>query len=76
MHTGYRHVVVSDSGAGMAAEESTRVFDRFYKGGASSGSGLGLPIAKALVTAHGGQIFITSEPDVGTSVRFTLPAAR
>lgn len=66
-------VTVSDSGEGMPAEEVERVFDRFYKGSASRGSGLGLTIARSIVTAHGGHIEASSHLGRGTVVRFTLP---
>jgi signal transduction histidine kinase len=66
-------ITVKDSGEGMPAEELARIFDRFYKGAASHGSGLGLTIAKSLVTAHGGQISATSTVGEGTTFRVTLP---
>jgi len=49
------------------------VFDRFYKSPESRGAGLGLAIAKQLVTAHGGEIAATSVVGEGTEFRFTLP---
>jgi two-component system, OmpR family, sensor histidine kinase BaeS len=69
-------VAVTDTGAGMTAEEAQRAFDRFYKGPGSRGSGLGLAIARGLVAAHGGTIDITSEPGRGTTITFTLPRDR
>jgi len=66
-------VAVSDTGEGMPANEAARIFDRFYKGSTSRGSGLGLTIAKGLVTAHGGEINASSQLDRGTTVVFTLP---
>ncbi len=65
-------VTVSDTGAGIAAEQLPRLFDRFYKGVESRGSGLGLAIARGIVTAHGGTIDASSTPGQGTSIRFTL----
>ena len=56
-------------------ESLEHVFDRFYRSPGSPGTGLGLPIARNLVRAHGGQISINSSPGVGTEVRFTLPDA-
>jgi signal transduction histidine kinase len=68
-------VTVHDTGSGIPAEELDRIFDRFYRSPDSPGSGLGLPIAKSLVEAHGGVMTAaSSEVDDGTTIRFTLPA--
>jgi len=66
-------VTVRDTGSGMGAQELARIFDRFYRSPGSPGSGLGLPIARDLVAAHGGTMTATSELGHGTTVRFTLP---
>jgi len=66
-------VRVKDAGSGMAQAELSKIFDRFYKGTASNGSGLGLTIARRLVLAHGGEIWATSELGRGTEVTVTLP---
>jgi signal transduction histidine kinase len=66
-------ITVADSGSGIAAEELPRIFDRFYKGRDSTGSGLGLTISKNLVEAHGGEIRAESKPGRGTAITFTLP---
>jgi len=66
-------VAVRDSGPGIAPEDLPKIFDRFYKGKASRGSGLGLTIARNLVTAHGGSIRAESAPGAGTTLSFTLP---
>ena len=68
-------VSVTDTGAGMSAEEAAQAFDRFYKGPGSRGAGLGLAIAHGLVAAHGGRIDVASEPGRGTTIAFTLPAS-
>jgi two-component system OmpR family sensor kinase/two-component system sensor histidine kinase BaeS len=68
-------VTVADTGVGIPAESLARIFDRFYKSPESRGAGLGLPIAKQLVEAHGGTIHATSAPGSGTAIRFTLPLA-
>ncbi|HEV7500521.1 MAG TPA: HAMP domain-containing sensor histidine kinase [Vicinamibacteria bacterium] len=68
-------VEVRDTGPGIAREELARIFDRFHKSAGSPGSGLGLPIARKLVEAHGGEISVTSEVGRGTIVRFTIPTA-
>jgi signal transduction histidine kinase len=57
----------------MSADEIARAFDRFHKGSGSRGSGLGLTIARGLVTAHGGEIRASSAPGAGTTMSFTLP---
>ena len=68
-------LVVRDTGAGIEAEALERIFDRFYRAPESRGSGLGLPIARSLVEAHGGIIQAESEPGRGTVMRVTLPAS-
>lgn len=69
-------VSVRDTGSGMEPEAVEHAFDRFYRSSSSAGSGLGLPIARNLVEAHGGRIEIESAPGRGTEVRFTLPSDR
>jgi signal transduction histidine kinase len=64
---------VSDNGAGIAAEELPHIFERFYKSSQSKGTGLGLPIARNLVQAHGGEIEAESVPGSGTTMRITIP---
>ena len=64
---------VQDDGKGIESQDLQHIFERFYKDRDSGGSGLGLPIAKSLVEAHGGEIFAESSPGKGTTIRFTLP---
>jgi signal transduction histidine kinase len=66
-------ITVSDNGEGIAPELRARVFDRFAKGTSSTGSGLGLSIARDIVVAHGGTIEIDSTAGTGTAVKVTLP---
>jgi signal transduction histidine kinase len=67
-------VEVRDSGSGIDAETLPRIFDRFArKPHAEGGTGLGMPIVKAIVEAHGGSIAVASTPGKGTSVRLRLP---
>ena len=66
-------VIVADQGRGIAPDDLARVFDRFVKSADSTGSGLGLSIARDLVVAHGGTITARSEIGVGTEIEFTLP---
>ena len=68
-------VTVRDTGTGIRPEQLDHVFDRFYRSPDSPGSGLGLPIAKSLVEAHGGTITATSAQGNGTTIRFTLMVA-
>lgn len=71
-------VSVSDTGAGIAADELPRVFDRFYRTdaarGHSGGTGLGLAIARMVAEQHGGSIEAESEPGRGSTFRVRLPA--
>jgi two-component system sensor histidine kinase BaeS len=66
-------VEVADSGRGIEPDVLPRIFERFTHAADSPGSGLGLPIARKLVEAHGGEISATSEVGHGTQLRFTLP---
>jgi signal transduction histidine kinase len=70
-------VIVSDNGPGMSGEAVAKAFDRFARGGIARGGeralGLGLPLAKQFVEAHGGRIDLISEPGEGTLVTVELP---
>jgi signal transduction histidine kinase len=68
---------VNDTGSGMSAEDLPHLFDRFWQAGKAErrGSGLGLPIAKAIVEAHGGRIWVESAPGKGSTFLFTIPTA-
>ncbi len=66
-------ICVSDNGCGISQKDLTEIFDKFKKVH-GKGTGLGLSIAKNIVTAHGGQIWVRSEPGQGSSFFFTLPA--
>src|SRR5438105_4150604 len=66
---------VRDTGTGVAPDALPHLFERFYRSADSRGSGLGLPIARSLVVAHGGDISAASDgPGRGTTVRFSLPS--
>jgi signal transduction histidine kinase len=73
--TGEVQVSVADNGPGITPQDLPHVFDRFWQGGGGrpEGSGLGLTIARELVRAHGGRIWVESEPGDGTVFHFTLP---
>jgi PAS domain S-box-containing protein len=68
---------VADTGRGIAKEDLTKVFEKFTQVSAKNtdvkGTGLGLPISKALVEQHGGQIWVESEPGKGSKFTISLP---
>lgn len=70
---------VADRGPGIDPFEQGLIFDKFYRGRDQRyrvrGTGMGLPIAKAIVTAHGGTISVTSQLGHGSVFSFTLPVA-
>jgi signal transduction histidine kinase len=68
-------ITVSDKGPGLPIDEKERVFDRFYRAAAASqqGAGLGLFLARAIIEAHGGRIWVESELNQGSTFHFTLP---
>lgn len=71
-------VEVGDEGDGLDVGEQHRIFEKFYRGGRSRGqrgAGLGLPICRAIVTAHSGRIWAENRqpPGHGAIFRFTLP---
>ncbi len=70
-------VSVEDTGHGLSKESQGQMFQKFFRdkstADTTSGTGLGLVITKAIVEAHGGQIWLTSEETVGTTFYFTLP---
>jgi two-component system sensor histidine kinase KdpD len=70
---------VSDRGPGIADNERARIFDRFFRGRRhrfdTKGTGMGLAIAKGIVEAHGGRIWVESEPGQGSVFYFSLPVS-
>jgi signal transduction histidine kinase len=72
------YLSVSDTGRGIPPDSLPQVFDRLYQDpnavdGNRTGLGLGLYIAKEIVTLHGGRMWVASEPGSGTTFSFTLP---
>jgi len=69
-------VEISDTGTGIAKDDLPQIFERFYKADKSrtgQGSGMGLAIAKHIVEAHGGNIWVQSEEGKGSTFSFSLP---
>ena len=68
---------VRDTGVGIPEQDQPHVFERFWQLGKNDrrGLGLGLYIAKAIVTSHGGEMWLESVPGMGTTFFFTLPLA-
>jgi len=68
---------VSDTGPGICATDLPHVFERFYRGAASvgtSGSGIGLAVAKELVDAHGGRIEASAAAGGGATFTVVIPS--
>ena len=77
---GDAEIAVADSGVGIAPEHQDAVFEEFRQVGStaknSEGTGLGLAISKRIVELHGGCIFLSSTPHVGSTFTFRLPLSR
>jgi PAS domain S-box-containing protein len=67
---------VADTGPGISREDQGRLFDPFWQAHPGGmGAGLGLPLARGLVEAHGGSMEVESEPGAGSTFSFTIPVA-
>jgi two-component system sensor histidine kinase SaeS len=74
----FLRIAVTDQGEGIEAEETTRIFERFYRidkarSKSNGGAGLGLAIAQSIVERHGGEIGVQSTKGEGSCFWFTLP---
>jgi two-component system sensor histidine kinase VicK len=74
-------VSVADQGVGISPEDLGQLFDKYFRVRSVStlhvsGTGLGLPIARAIVEAHGGRIWAESKVGEGTSISFLLPRSQ
>jgi NtrC-family two-component system sensor histidine kinase KinB len=71
------HLSVCDDGPGVPPEYQTKIFEKFVqvKGQETGGTGLGLAICKEIVRAHGGTIWVESNPGQGSTFTFTVPVA-
>jgi len=75
---GWLWLAVADQGPGIAVEDQTRVFDRFWRGTHHSRerrTGLGLAIVRQITESHGGQVALFSAPGMGSTFVLWLPAA-
>ncbi len=77
-HGEYIEIKVADTGLGIPKEDMNRIFERFYRvdkarSGKMRGTGLGLSITKEIMELHGGEIWITSKLDHGTTVTMYFP---
>lgn len=73
----YARIIVKDSGFGIAEEDLSRIFERFYRvdkarSRAVGGTGLGLAIVKHIIEAHGSRIEVSSKVDIGSEFSFKL----
>ena len=71
-------MTVSDDGVGMPDEEKSKAFERFFRGSNaakhySEGTGLGLPVVQAIVSAHGGRVLLGDSASGGLMVTFDIP---
>jgi signal transduction histidine kinase len=69
-------LTIGDTGIGIPPEDLTHLFERFHRGRNAAeyaGNGLGLAIVKAIVTRHGGNVTVQSQPGQGTQVNVSLP---
>nr|WP_325247919.1 cache domain-containing protein [Amylibacter sp.] len=69
-------IAVQDTGVGMAAETTKRIFDAFFTTKYGQGSGLGLSISQTLVSRAGGRILVESQPGEGSCFTISLPVAK
>ena len=67
-------IAVSDTGCGIPADKLTHIFDPFFTTKAN-GMGMGLPISRTIIEAHGGRLWAENKNEGGASFRFTLPIA-
>ena len=72
-------VIVADNGPGIEPGDQAQVFARFHRSGSTgrgdAALGLGLPLTRQFIEAHGGKVELQSEPGKGTSVTMTIPRA-
>ncbi len=75
----FARLIIEDSGDGIAPAELTSIFERFATGSGSAGrrgTGLGLPLVRAVARGHGGEVRVQSVPGAGSTFELVLPALR
>jgi signal transduction histidine kinase len=80
LNDGMAEISVADTGVGIAPEDQEAIFEEFRQVGSDyarkrEGTGLGLALARRLVTLHGGRLWVESEPGKGSTFTFTLPVS-
>ncbi|MBO0612951.1 GHKL domain-containing protein [Thiothrix fructosivorans] len=70
---GWVQVAISDTGPGIAEELKARVFEAFVTTKGKHGMGIGLSLCRSIIEAHGGRLWVESEPGQGATFAFTLP---
>ena len=68
-------ITVDDNGPGIPADQMEHLFSPFVSSKKSRGTGLGLPVSQKILSEHGGQIVVQSEPGQGCRFTLELPAA-
>jgi PAS domain S-box-containing protein len=77
---GFLHLLVQDNGMGISEQDQQKLFNRFFRAksallSGAGGAGLGLHISRSLVDLHGGEIWVDSHPERGSTFTFSLPLA-
>jgi signal transduction histidine kinase len=72
-------ISIRDTGAGIHPQDQDKIFDKFYRAETSpplpaGGTGIDLAVVRSLVTAHGGHVWVDSEPGKGSTFCFTVPS--
>jgi CheY-like chemotaxis protein len=75
---GFLHIHIHDDGMGISEQDQEKLFSRFFRAksallSGAGGAGLGLHISRSLVDLHGGEIWVNSQPDRGSTFSFSLP---
>ena len=79
LHEDHVEIRIADFGPGVSGDERERIFEKFYRGGQggryAQGTGMGLSIAKGIIEAHGGRIWVANQPEGGAVFSLSVPLA-